>query len=161
MLLCSPQKTKLKLGKSLPLGVETAGSGATRSPRRSFRKGERREPSWAGKCCSEQGRGAALTPKGAHGPHHRPLVCPRRGRRQWELHAVAGVPGFAQLLGQPGPGLPILGQHSCQPLDGGESSLRRPHGIPLPAARLIPPHPSCRAIGRAWGAARQSCRPSP
>ncbi|XP_075297911.1 regulator of G-protein signaling 14 isoform X1 [Opisthocomus hoazin] len=41
------KKTKLKLGKSLPLGVETAGSGATRSPRRSFRKGERREPSWA------------------------------------------------------------------------------------------------------------------
>lgn len=41
------KKSKLKLGKSLPLGVETAGSGATRSPRRSFRKGERREPSWA------------------------------------------------------------------------------------------------------------------
>ncbi|NXP44576.1 RGS14 protein, partial [Heliornis fulica] len=41
------KKTKLKLGKSLPLGVETAGSGANRSPRRSFRKGERREPSWA------------------------------------------------------------------------------------------------------------------
>ncbi|NWQ84143.1 RGS14 protein, partial [Columbina picui] len=29
------------------LGVETAGSSANRSPRRSFRKGERREPSWA------------------------------------------------------------------------------------------------------------------
>ncbi|KFR05099.1 Regulator of G-protein signaling 14, partial [Nipponia nippon] len=42
------KKSKLKLGKSLPLGVETAGSGANRSPRRSFRKGERREPSWAG-----------------------------------------------------------------------------------------------------------------
>ncbi|XP_065546403.1 regulator of G-protein signaling 14 [Lathamus discolor] len=41
------KKSKLKLGKSLPLGVETAGSGANRSPRRSFRKGERREPSWA------------------------------------------------------------------------------------------------------------------
>uniref|UniRef100_A0A803XPF4 Regulator of G-protein signaling 14 n=1 Tax=Meleagris gallopavo TaxID=9103 RepID=A0A803XPF4_MELGA len=43
------KKSKLKLGKSLPLGVETAGSGANRSPRRSFRKGERREPSWAGR----------------------------------------------------------------------------------------------------------------
>uniref|UniRef100_A0A8C0FP71 Regulator of G-protein signaling 14 n=1 Tax=Bubo bubo TaxID=30461 RepID=A0A8C0FP71_BUBBB len=42
------KKSKLKLGKSLPLGVETAGSGSNRSPRRSFRKGERREPSWAG-----------------------------------------------------------------------------------------------------------------
>ncbi|XP_051487484.1 regulator of G-protein signaling 14 isoform X2 [Apus apus] len=42
------KKSKLKLGKSLPLGVEMAGSGANRSPRRSFRKGERREPSWAG-----------------------------------------------------------------------------------------------------------------
>ncbi|NWU90890.1 RGS14 protein, partial [Upupa epops] len=41
------KKSKLKLGKSLPLGVETAGSGANCSPRRSFRKGERREPSWA------------------------------------------------------------------------------------------------------------------
>uniref|UniRef100_A0A7M4F7D0 Regulator of G-protein signaling 14 n=1 Tax=Crocodylus porosus TaxID=8502 RepID=A0A7M4F7D0_CROPO len=43
------KKTKLKPGKSLPLGVEAAGSGAStaRSPRRSFRKGERREPSWA------------------------------------------------------------------------------------------------------------------
>ncbi|NXS33815.1 RGS14 protein, partial [Pomatostomus ruficeps] len=41
------KKTKLKLGKSLPLGVETVGSGANRSPHRSFRKGERREPSWA------------------------------------------------------------------------------------------------------------------
>ncbi|KAM9266199.1 regulator of G-protein signaling 14 [Cariama cristata] len=41
------KKTKLKLGKSLPLGVETVGSGANHSPRRSFRKGERREPSWA------------------------------------------------------------------------------------------------------------------
>ncbi|NWX21566.1 RGS14 protein, partial [Aegotheles bennettii] len=41
------KKSKLKLGKSLPLGVEMAGSGANRSPRRSFRKGERREPSWA------------------------------------------------------------------------------------------------------------------
>ncbi|NXJ16656.1 RGS14 protein, partial [Odontophorus gujanensis] len=43
------KKSKLKLGKSLPLGVETAGSSANRSPRRSFRKGERREPSWAGR----------------------------------------------------------------------------------------------------------------
>ncbi|KFQ40213.1 Regulator of G-protein signaling 14, partial [Mesitornis unicolor] len=42
------KKSKLKLGKSLPLGVETVGSGGNRSPRRSFRKGERREPSWAG-----------------------------------------------------------------------------------------------------------------
>ncbi|NWS65491.1 RGS14 protein, partial [Crotophaga sulcirostris] len=41
------KKSKLKLGKSLPLGVEMAGSSANRSPRRSFRKGERREPSWA------------------------------------------------------------------------------------------------------------------
>ncbi|NWY75054.1 RGS14 protein, partial [Erithacus rubecula] len=41
------KKSKLKLGKSLPLGVETAGSGANRSPQRSFRKSERREPSWA------------------------------------------------------------------------------------------------------------------
>ncbi|NXW81069.1 RGS14 protein, partial [Hirundo rustica] len=41
------KKSKLKMGKSLPLGVETAGSGATHSPHRSFRKGERREPSWA------------------------------------------------------------------------------------------------------------------
>ncbi|KFQ80946.1 Regulator of G-protein signaling 14, partial [Phaethon lepturus] len=42
------KKSKLKLGKSLPLGVETVGSGANRSPRRSLSKGERREPSWAG-----------------------------------------------------------------------------------------------------------------
>ncbi|XP_067390767.1 regulator of G-protein signaling 14 isoform X2 [Emydura macquarii macquarii] len=41
------KKTKLKPGKSLPLGVEVAGSCAGRSPQRSFRKGERREPSWA------------------------------------------------------------------------------------------------------------------
>lgn len=58
MLLNSPQKTKLKLGKSLPLGVETAGSGANRSLQRSFRKGERREPSWAGGCSAQQDRGA-------------------------------------------------------------------------------------------------------
>ncbi|XP_064314743.1 regulator of G-protein signaling 14 isoform X2 [Phalacrocorax carbo] len=50
------KKSKLKLGKSLPLGVETAGSGANRSPRRSFRKGERREPSWA-----EGGEGGGST----------------------------------------------------------------------------------------------------
>ncbi|NXT09055.1 RGS14 protein, partial [Prunella fulvescens] len=47
------KKTKLKPGKSLPLGVETAGSGASRSLQRSFRKGERREPSWA-----ERGEGS-------------------------------------------------------------------------------------------------------
>ncbi|XP_039415758.1 regulator of G-protein signaling 14 isoform X5 [Corvus cornix cornix] len=58
MLLNSPQKSKLKLGKSLPLGVETAGSGPNRSPRRSFRKGERREPSWAEG--GEGGRSAML-----------------------------------------------------------------------------------------------------
>ncbi|XP_044884940.1 regulator of G-protein signaling 14 isoform X2 [Mauremys mutica] len=40
------KKAKLKLGKSLPLGVEVAGSCAGRSPQRSFRRGERREPSW-------------------------------------------------------------------------------------------------------------------
>uniref|UniRef100_A0A8D0GLY2 Regulator of G protein signaling 14 n=1 Tax=Sphenodon punctatus TaxID=8508 RepID=A0A8D0GLY2_SPHPU len=39
-------KSKLKAGKSLPLGVEAAGNVASRSPRRSFRKGERREPPW-------------------------------------------------------------------------------------------------------------------
>ncbi|XP_074958580.1 regulator of G-protein signaling 14 isoform X1 [Phalacrocorax aristotelis] len=50
------KKSKLKLGKSLPLGVETVGSGANRSPRRSFRKGERREPSWA-----EGGEGGGST----------------------------------------------------------------------------------------------------
>ncbi|KFW87563.1 Regulator of G-protein signaling 14, partial [Manacus vitellinus] len=43
------KKSKLKPGKSLPLGVETAGSGANHSPRRSFRRAERREPSWAGR----------------------------------------------------------------------------------------------------------------
>ncbi|NWW63832.1 RGS14 protein, partial [Ifrita kowaldi] len=52
------KKSKLKLGKSLPLGVETAGSGASRSPHRSFRKGERREPSWAEG--GEGGRSAML-----------------------------------------------------------------------------------------------------
>ncbi|NXD76344.1 RGS14 protein, partial [Halcyon senegalensis] len=57
------KKSKLKLGKSLPLGVETAGSGANRSPRRSFRKGERREPSWAGRCSAKWGGGHA-TPEG-------------------------------------------------------------------------------------------------
>ncbi|XP_053935997.1 regulator of G-protein signaling 14 [Cuculus canorus] len=51
------KKSKLKLGKSLPLGVETAGSGANRSPRRSFRKGERREPSWAE---GREGGGSAM-----------------------------------------------------------------------------------------------------
>ncbi|KAG6941300.1 regulator of G-protein signaling 14 [Chelydra serpentina] len=40
------KKAKLKPGKSLPLGVEVAGSCAGRSPQRSFRRGERREPSW-------------------------------------------------------------------------------------------------------------------
>uniref|UniRef100_A0A670Z714 Regulator of G protein signaling 14 n=1 Tax=Pseudonaja textilis TaxID=8673 RepID=A0A670Z714_PSETE len=35
------KKTKLKAGKSLPLGVEAAGNLAGRSPRRSFRKEER------------------------------------------------------------------------------------------------------------------------
>ncbi|NXS14715.1 RGS14 protein, partial [Neodrepanis coruscans] len=40
------------------LGVETAGSGANRSPRRSFRKGERREPSWTER--GEGGRSAML-----------------------------------------------------------------------------------------------------
>ncbi|NWS30955.1 RGS14 protein, partial [Polioptila caerulea] len=52
------KKSKLKMGKSLPLGVETAGSGANRSPHRSFRKGERREPSWAEG--GEGGRSAML-----------------------------------------------------------------------------------------------------
>ncbi|XP_061477954.1 regulator of G-protein signaling 14 isoform X2 [Rhineura floridana] len=40
------KKTKLKAGKSLPLGVEEAGNLASRSPRRSFRKGDRRERPW-------------------------------------------------------------------------------------------------------------------
>ncbi|XP_070595012.1 regulator of G-protein signaling 14 isoform X2 [Erythrolamprus reginae] len=40
------KKTKLKAGKSLPLGVEAAGNLAGRSPRRSFRKGDRRERPW-------------------------------------------------------------------------------------------------------------------
>ncbi|XP_005282309.2 regulator of G-protein signaling 14 isoform X1 [Chrysemys picta bellii] len=40
------KKAKLKLGKSLPLGVEVAGSSAGRSPQMSFRREERREPSW-------------------------------------------------------------------------------------------------------------------
>ncbi|XP_050818366.1 regulator of G-protein signaling 14 isoform X4 [Gopherus flavomarginatus] len=40
------QKAKLKLGKSLPLGVEVAGSCAGKSPHRSLRRGEQREPSW-------------------------------------------------------------------------------------------------------------------
>lgn len=71
MLLCLPQKSKLKLGKSLPLGVETAGSGASRSPRRSFRKGERREPSWAGRCCAEPGSQDHATPQGS--PQSPPL----------------------------------------------------------------------------------------
>ncbi|XP_020646034.3 regulator of G-protein signaling 14 isoform X1 [Pogona vitticeps] len=40
------KKTKLKTGKSLPLGVEVAGNVIGRSPRRSFRKGDRRERLW-------------------------------------------------------------------------------------------------------------------
>ncbi|KAJ6667773.1 hypothetical protein lerEdw1_016094 [Lerista edwardsae] len=40
------KKTKLKPGKSLPLGVEAAGNLGGRSPRRSFRKGDRRERPW-------------------------------------------------------------------------------------------------------------------
>ncbi|XP_063148135.1 regulator of G-protein signaling 14 isoform X2 [Candoia aspera] len=40
------KKTKLKAGKSLPLGVEVAGNMAGRSPRRSFRKGDRRDRPW-------------------------------------------------------------------------------------------------------------------
>ncbi|XP_050818365.1 regulator of G-protein signaling 14 isoform X3 [Gopherus flavomarginatus] len=40
------KKAKLKLGKSLPLGVEVAGSCAGKSPHRSLRRGEQREPSW-------------------------------------------------------------------------------------------------------------------
>ncbi|NWI15851.1 RGS14 protein, partial [Crypturellus soui] len=51
------KKSKLKLGKSLPVGVEAAGSSTKGSPRRSFRKGERREPSWAD---GGEGGGSAL-----------------------------------------------------------------------------------------------------
>ncbi|XP_043376486.1 regulator of G-protein signaling 14 isoform X2 [Dermochelys coriacea] len=40
------KKVMLKAGKSLPLGVEVAGSCVGRSPQRSFRRGERREPLW-------------------------------------------------------------------------------------------------------------------
>ncbi|XP_048347888.1 regulator of G-protein signaling 14 [Sphaerodactylus townsendi] len=40
------KKTKLKPGKSLPLGVEVAGNLGSRSPRRSFRKADRRECPW-------------------------------------------------------------------------------------------------------------------
>ncbi|KAH0629947.1 hypothetical protein JD844_012441 [Phrynosoma platyrhinos] len=40
------KKTKLKSGKSLPLGVETVNNVPSRSPRRSFRKGDRRECPW-------------------------------------------------------------------------------------------------------------------
>ncbi|NWX93921.1 RGS14 protein, partial [Nothoprocta pentlandii] len=51
------KKSKLKLGKSLPVGVEAAGSSSSKgSPRRSFRKGERREPSWA----EGEGSGSAM-----------------------------------------------------------------------------------------------------
>ncbi|XP_035415551.1 regulator of G-protein signaling 14 isoform X1 [Cygnus atratus] len=123
------KKSKLKLGKSLPLGVETAGSGATRSPRRSFRKGERREPSWAGRHRVGQ-LGTAPSPRR---PHPRVSVCPRRGRRRWKRRAVERVPGLPQLLRQPGPGLPLLGQHGRQPLDGGESSPGRPRAATGPA----------------------------
>lgn len=74
---------------------------------------------------------------------------------------MEGVPELTQLLSQPGPGLLVLSQHSCQPLDGGESAPRQSHGTTLPLAGLILPHPSLRANRRAWGAARQSCQPSP
>uniref|UniRef100_A0A8B9EPB5 Regulator of G-protein signaling 14 n=1 Tax=Anser cygnoides TaxID=8845 RepID=A0A8B9EPB5_ANSCY len=47
--------------------------------------------------------------------------------------APARVPGLPQLLCQPGPGLPLLGQHGRQPLDGGESSPRRPRAATGPA----------------------------
>ncbi|XP_054833618.1 regulator of G-protein signaling 14 [Eublepharis macularius] len=40
------KKTKLKAGKSLPLGVEAAGNLGSRSPRRSFRKADRKERPW-------------------------------------------------------------------------------------------------------------------
>nr|XP_056703358.1 regulator of G-protein signaling 14 [Euleptes europaea] len=40
------KKTMLKAGKSLPLGVEVAGNLGSRSPRRSFRKADRRERPW-------------------------------------------------------------------------------------------------------------------
>uniref|UniRef100_A0A8D0BJS7 Regulator of G protein signaling 14 n=1 Tax=Salvator merianae TaxID=96440 RepID=A0A8D0BJS7_SALMN len=40
------KKAQLKAGKSLPLGVEIAGNVASKSPRRSFRKGDRRERPW-------------------------------------------------------------------------------------------------------------------
>ncbi|XP_077182315.1 regulator of G-protein signaling 14 isoform X2 [Paroedura picta] len=40
------KKTKLKPGKSLPLGVEVAGNLGSRSPRRSFRKSDHRERPW-------------------------------------------------------------------------------------------------------------------
>uniref|UniRef100_A0A8C7E4V2 Regulator of G protein signaling 14 n=1 Tax=Naja naja TaxID=35670 RepID=A0A8C7E4V2_NAJNA len=47
------KKTKLKAGKSLPLGVEAAGNLAGRSPRRSFRKGDRRDRPWGGESKAE------------------------------------------------------------------------------------------------------------
>ncbi|XP_028574349.2 regulator of G-protein signaling 14 [Podarcis muralis] len=40
------KKTKLKAGKSLPLGMEEGGNLGSRSPRRSFRRGDRRERHW-------------------------------------------------------------------------------------------------------------------
>lgn len=40
---------------------------------------------------------------------------------------MEGVPGLPELLRQPGPGLPLLSQHSSQPLGRGESSLCQPH----------------------------------
>ncbi|KAM3849122.1 regulator of G-protein signaling 14 isoform 1-T1 [Vipera latastei] len=52
------KKTKLKAGKSLPLGVELAGNLAGRSPRRSFRKGDRRDRPWG----EERNGGEGPTP---------------------------------------------------------------------------------------------------
>ncbi|XP_015679978.1 regulator of G-protein signaling 14 [Protobothrops mucrosquamatus] len=52
------KKTKLKAGKSLPLGVEVAGNLAGRSPRRSFRKGDRRDRPWG----EERNGGEGPTP---------------------------------------------------------------------------------------------------
>lgn len=55
---------------------------------------------------------------------------------------MEGIPGLTQLFSQPGPGLLVLGQHSRQPLDGGEWAPRQSHGTTLPLAGLILAHPS-------------------
>lgn len=151
-LLSFPQKSKLKLGKSLPLGVETAGSGANRSPRRSFRKGERREPSWAGRRRAGQ---LWVSLSSCH-PHHGCLSVLDGGEGSGS--AVLWRESQGSLNSSASLDLGFLSSASTAPSPWAEVSPRCAIPTP-PLPTLMVALLSHRATARAWGAAR--LRPSP